>query len=462
MADTLKSEVVTKLRSQYLDIANREADWARRYGANHQAAINLRNQMAEIQNSILNELQRLAETYKSDFEIAKQREAGVQKELENAVNQSNTANQAQVSLKELESSSQTFRTLYDNFLQRYMESIQQQSFPISEARVISQATRPLQKSDPKPILVLGIAGIGGLIIGFGLAIARDLSDRVFRTGEQVEAEIGATCIALVPKISEGEVHSLPQNEPPSRLSGPRTIIRRGGLIWTASNAPFSQFSEAIRSAKLAIDLSGTPKSSKVVGITSSVPGEGKSTLSASLAQLIAQTGANVLLVDCDLRNTALTDRLVPNAEFGIIDAISRKKSLAEIVWLDSLTNMAFLPGVVGSNLMHPNEVLASDAAKQFFDMLRASYDYVIVDLSPLAPIVDVRATTQLMDSYILAIKWGHTKFETVVRALKSASGIHENMLGVVLTQANAREIEYYEGYGRGYYGEPEARYGMTQ
>ncbi|MGY4455254.1 uncharacterized protein involved in exopolysaccharide biosynthesis [Bradyrhizobium sp. i1.3.1] len=199
VADALKSEVVTKLRSQYLDIANREADWARRYGTGHEAAVNLRSQMAEIQNSILNELQRLAETYKSDFEIAKQREVGVQRELENAVSQSKATNQAQVSLKELESASQTYRTLYDNFLQRYMESIQQQSFPISEARVISQAAPPTQKSDPKPALALGLSGIGGLILGLGLAILRDLSDRVFRTAEQVEAELNATCISLVPK-----------------------------------------------------------------------------------------------------------------------------------------------------------------------------------------------------------------------------------------------------------------------
>ncbi|MGY4296424.1 uncharacterized protein involved in exopolysaccharide biosynthesis [Bradyrhizobium sp. i1.4.4] len=179
VADALKSEVVTKLRSQYLDIANREADWARRYGTGHEAAVNLRSQMAEIQNSILNELQRLAETYKSDFEIAKQREVGVQRELENAVSQSKATNQAQVSLKELESASQTYRTLYDNFLQRYMESIQQQSFPISEARVISQAAPPTQKSDPKPALALGLSGIGGLILGLGLAdLARSFGSGV--------------------------------------------------------------------------------------------------------------------------------------------------------------------------------------------------------------------------------------------------------------------------------------------
>ncbi|MGQ2184224.1 AAA family ATPase [Bradyrhizobium barranii] len=458
VADALKSEVVTKLRSQYLDIANREADWARRYGTGHEAAVNLRSQMAEIQNSILNELQRLAETYKSDFEIAKQREVGVQRELENAVSQSKATNQAQVSLKELESASQTYRTLYDNFLQRYMESIQQQSFPISEARVISQAAPPTQKSDPKPALALGLSGIGGLILGLGLAILRDLSDRVFRTAEQVEAELNATCISLVPKISAGKP---PRDTLDNRVGtsdrANRTITRNRGLIWTASNNPFSQFSEAVRAIKLAIDVSWDAKSSKVIGITSAIPNEGKSTLSASLAQLIAQTGAKVLLVDCDLRNSALSNRIAPAAEFGIIDGIMGRKPLSELLWRDSKTNMSFLPGAVSwDNEVHPNELLNSSEARQFFDVLRKNYDYVVVDLSPLAPIVDIRATTQLMDAYVLAIKWAHTKFDVVTQALRSAPTIQDNMLGVVLTQADAKVLQLYSGYGNVYYGERPA------
>ncbi|WP_441259415.1 AAA family ATPase [Bradyrhizobium sp. 521_C7_N1_3] len=458
VADALKSEVVTKLRSQYLDIANREADWARRYGTGHEAAVNLRSQMAEIQNSILNELRRLAETYKSDFEIAKQREAGVQRELENAVSQSKATNQAQVSLKELESASQTYRTLYDNFLQRYMESIQQQSFPISEARVISQAAPPTQKSDPKPALALGLSGIGGLILGLGLAILRDLSDRVFRTAEQVEAELNATCISLVPKISAGK----PPRDPLDNRVGAsdranRTITRNRGLIWTASNNPFSQFSEAVRAIKLAIDVSWDAKSSRVIGITSAIPNEGKSTLSASLAQLIAQTGAKVLLVDCDLRNSALSNRIAPAAEFGIIDGIMGRRPLSELLWRDPKTNMSFLPGAVSwDNEVHPNELLNSSEARQFFDVLRKNYDYVVVDLSPLAPIVDVRATTQLMDAYVLAIKWAHTKFDVVAQALRSAPTIQDNILGVVLTQADAKVLQLYSGYGNVYYGERPA------
>ena len=200
VAESLKNDVITKLRSRYFEIANRQAVWSARYGANHLAAVNLRNEMDEIRKSILNELQRIAESYKSDYQIAKQREEGIQKELSQAISVSQETDQAQVTLHELESNSQTYRSLYDNFLQHYMESVQQQSFPISEARVISPASPPLRKSHPKSLIVLAISGLGAMILGIGIGLLRDLSDRVFRTSEQVENLLQTNCIALVPLL----------------------------------------------------------------------------------------------------------------------------------------------------------------------------------------------------------------------------------------------------------------------
>ena len=200
VTDTLKNEVITKLRSQYLTLAEREADWSRRYGKNHLAVINTRNQMNEIKNSIFDELQRIAELYKSDYEIAKQRQTGIEHELDQAVVQSQVVDRAQVQLMELESNAQSYRTLYDDFLLRYTESVQQQSFPMTQARVITPAARPLTKSHPKTLLVLLISAAGGMIVGLMIGHLRDLTDRVFRTRDQVERLLALDCLATVPKI----------------------------------------------------------------------------------------------------------------------------------------------------------------------------------------------------------------------------------------------------------------------
>jgi succinoglycan biosynthesis transport protein ExoP len=449
VADTLKSEVITKLRSQYLDIANREADWSARYGANHLAAVNLRNQMREIRNSILDELRRIAEVYKSDYQIAKQREDELQRELARAVDQSQITNKAQVALRELESNSQTYRTLYDNFLQRYMESVQQQSFPITEARNISEATPPSRKSHPNALIVLGIATLGGLVLGLGCGLMRELSDRAFRTSEQVEDLLGEDCLTLVPLVL-GKMRGDRDAEVPTRV-GDRAIVRNGGVYWSIVDAPLSRFAESMRAIKLAADLQAAANGSKVFGLTSSIPDEGKSTVSASLALLMSQAGARTLLIDCDLRNPALSRSLSPAATLGILELMEGQATLDQVLWKEAETGLSFIPAVSPVYMAHSSALLGSEAMTSLFKRLRSHYDYIVVDLSPLMPIVDVRATNELIDSYVFVIEWGRTKYDIVQKALTSAQGIRNKILGVVLNKTNMKLLKRFEQYTGSYY-----------
>ena len=198
VTDTLKNEIVTKLWGQYLDLAALEANWSAKYGASHFAVVNLRNRMREIRTSIFQEVKRLGETFKSDYEIAKQRELGLQKELASAVSNSQLTDVNSIALTELESTAQSYKTVYENYLRRYMEGVQEELFPVSEARLISPATQPLHKSSPKTFSVLAVAGLVGMVLGFGIGIWRDLSERVFRTVQQVESLLQTNCIALAP------------------------------------------------------------------------------------------------------------------------------------------------------------------------------------------------------------------------------------------------------------------------
>ena len=484
VADSLRNEVVNNLRSQYLTLARREADWTPRYGANHLAVVNVRNQMREIQNSIRNELQRIAETYKSDYQIAKQREEGVQKELSQAISRSQQTDQAQIALHELESNAQTYRSLYDSFLGRYMESVQQQSFPITEARVISRGEpRQRRRAVRQTHRVLAISGLGSADPWFGIGMLRELSDRVFRTSganrelaadrlhcaravggrrrrtaKSRRAETGST-IANLKTIAAGLLH-YPKQAPAAEA---RSIRRRKGLFWAVVDAPFSRFAEAIRAIKLAVDLNSVVKSNKVIGFTSSLANEGKSTLAVALAQLISHGDRTVIVVDCDLRNPTLSRELTPNAKAGFFEVLTGANSLEEVVWKDHATKMDFLPAVVTSRVAYTSEFLASDATKSLFEKLRQSYDYVVVDLSPLAPIVDVRATTHLVDSYIFVIEWGRTKIDVVKHALAVAQGVSENLLGVVLNKVDMNMFGRYTGQaGSYYYNKYNSRYGYSE
>jgi polysaccharide biosynthesis transport protein len=166
VADSLRNDVITRLRQQYFDLAARQAEWSGRYGPNHQAMVLLTNQMREIRKSVLDELHRIAETYKSDLEIARAKEESAQKSLNEVIAQSNDTSQAQIVLRDLDSNAQSSRALADNFLQLYMVSTQQQSFPMTEARLITKASVPLNRSKPKMWLVALIGVVGGGLLAF--------------------------------------------------------------------------------------------------------------------------------------------------------------------------------------------------------------------------------------------------------------------------------------------------------
>jgi len=464
VADALKNDTIVKLRGQYVDMASKEAIWSAKYGRDHLAAVNLRTQMGEIKRNITDELKRIQQSYKSDYDIAQTREESIRASLTGLVSESQSTNQAQIQLRELESNAQSYQAMYDNFLQRYMESVQQQSFPITEARVISPASKPLGKSSPKTLIILAASLFGGLMLSFGAAMARELADNVFRTGSQIEDTLGTNCIAIVPDIRAPGARSPAMLRRLGKGQGGDAKVLEPDLLRHVVANPLSRFSEAIRSLKVAIDLNSIVRENRVIAVTSTLPNEGKSTISTNLAQLIAHSGAKVILIDSDLRNPSLSRELAPKDAAGLVDVVARKVRLQDVMIRDPETGLAFLPaGSTNTRLLHTNEILASKAMNELIATLKSQFDYVILDMPPMAPVVDVRVTSNYVESYVFVVQWGATKIDVVKHNLKSAPELYDRLLGVILNKADTKLLARYESYqGKYYYSKYYARYGYTE
>ncbi|SFK75508.1 polysaccharide biosynthesis tyrosine autokinase [Methylocapsa palsarum] len=472
VADALKSEVIIKLRQQYLELAQRESIFSQRYGPNHLATINLRTQMQELRRSISDEMRKIAGSFKSDYEIALTRENSLKGSLANVVTDANTSGQAQIQLRELKSSADTARTLYDNFLARYMETVQQQdSAPISETRLISPAVPPDRKSSPKTMTTLLMAIFGGGALGFAVAYLREASDGVLRTSDQVEDILHVNCLAMAPSLKPPKgafASASPQLAGSGAGSGNEFDgdFDQGVAPFDYYNhvvtAPFSRYAEAVRSIKIAADLNGALKSHKVIGLTSTLPNEGKSTLASNLAHLIADAGGSVVLVDADLRSPSLSKYFSPDAA-GLIEVVIGNIPLDAAIAKVSGGKLDFLPAGATSRLPHTNEILASAAMKKLIDALRARYDYIIVDLSPVAPIVDVRTTGHIIDTYVYVVEWGKTKVDVIERGLSEAQSVYDRLLGVVLNKVDMSAQSRYERYhGNHYYRKYYSKYGYVE
>jgi succinoglycan biosynthesis transport protein ExoP len=268
----------------------------------------------------------------------------------------------------------------------------------------------------------------------------------------------ARCLALAPAVKAGKKKGTPS--PP--YPGSRMIRREASVAFNVVDQPLSRFAEAMRSIKAEAKVSGPKKAVSVLGFTSSLPKEGKSTVATAFALLAAQAGSRVILVDCDLRNPALSATLAPSAEAGLIEVLSGQRQLDEVLWSVSTSSLAFLPAVMPkSRLADSSTILASAPLRSFFEKLREKYDYVVVDLSPAAPIMDVRLTADLVDSYVFIVEWGQTKMDVVDLSLRNAAVVRDNLLGVVLNKVDFRTLGRYEGYRRDYYADKHyAQYGQ--
>src|SRR5262249_43906079 len=148
-----------------------------------------------------------AAAYKSDLAIAKAHENSIEKTLAATVAESQTTNKAQIELHQLQTAAQSYRALYDNFQQRYTDSVQEQLFPVTQARIITRRSRPIASSPLKSLKLLTIGALGGVVLGLGVVFLRHFSDGVVRTGMQGEAHLNTECWPMFPPIKKGPTAS---------------------------------------------------------------------------------------------------------------------------------------------------------------------------------------------------------------------------------------------------------------
>jgi polysaccharide biosynthesis transport protein len=435
VTDALSNPVITKLRQQFLDDQNKESEWSARYGADHTAARNLRAEMAALQRAIWDEISRIAESYKSELQIAKSQEESIDKRMIEVFQKSGATRQSQVRLRELETAANTYRGIYETFLSRFTQSVQQQSFPSTEARVVTLASPPRGPSSPKIALTLALVTLCGFGLGIMAALTREQMNRQIHTRAQLEKLLGTSCLAVLP--------AFPQKRPVLRkLQGP---TRDSGAFRQISEvAPFSATAEALRYIKVAIDLH--PTGGKVIGIVSALPGEGKTTVATGFAAFVAKSGSRTLLIDADLRNPSMTRALGYANAPGLVNMVADKSDFDDLVITDSKFKFDFLPSSTRMKPSNSSDILNSPAMKDMLRAAKSNYDYVLVDLPPILPVVDVKAVAHLFDAFVLVVEWGSTSTDEILKAVGASPIVSERLLGAVLNKADEAIMRRFEGY----------------
>ncbi|MCY1641023.1 AAA family ATPase [Methylorubrum sp. SL192] len=447
--ESTQNQVIVRLRQQYFDTKKREADISAKYGSNHVAAANARAEMAEIQRSLQSELRQVAEGYASEYEVALTGEQAIKKRLDELVADAGLNNRSRVELRSLESSSQTYRALYENFLQRYTQAVQDQSFPISEARIVEPAYPPLRKAWPKGLVILGLAlllGIGGGIV---IAFLRDLLRNSVRTAADIEKATGIPCIATIPSV---RTFRSARNVLPRLLDefGLRPRETSRDLLLEAVVHPLSETAEAMQEIKLLLERAPNRNGGcRVIGMVSAISGEGKTTVASNLAHYLAMSGKRVILLDYDLRYPSLSRTLAPDAGVGLIESVRNGSAPALVTLKARGASLFLLPSVIGERAEHSTEILRSPNNKALLDSMKMNADVIVIDYPPMLDFLDVRATDELVDHYFMVVGSNRSNSRQLAECISRDRFDATRVLGAILNRADAnRNFAKRSNFGR--------------
>lgn len=340
-----------------------------------------------------------------------------------------------VTLQQLTREAEAARSIYEYFLGRLKETSVQQGIQQADSRVLSRAILPVTQSEPRVSMILALSAILGLMLGSGFVLLREFLDNSFRSAQQLQLATGLTVLGQVPKFPGS---------------------KRRAVIEYLREKPASAGAEAIRNLRTSVMLSNVDKPPQVIMLTSSIPGEGKTTLSLALAQSFSGLGKKVLLIEGDLRRLIFSQYFsIRDGSKGLVSVLSGEASLKEAAHPIEITGTDVLVGEkIQANVA---DLFASERFASVMEEARAAYDVILIDTPPVLVVPDARTIAQQADALLFAVHWDSTDQNQVAEGLSMLRSVGVHPTGVVLSQIDMKGMKRY-GYG-GQYG-AYSRYGQ--
>lgn len=446
LAEAESSPLLQHLREQQAELRRQEAQLVASLGERHPRMRDLAAERADVSAKIAAELQRIVRQLENGVTVVRSRQRALRAELEAAKKRAATDRQAEIRLRELEREAAAIRDQYQAFLERFKQTTDQAAVASADARIISEAPVPKEPSS------LGIAffALFGLTTGAfagGLGVVlRERFDTGLRSMDQIERQLGLGCLGLIPAVAG--------------IRGRQTLASH--LV----AKPVSAFAESLRQVGTAVRMANIDRPAKVVLVTSTVPGEGKTGFATSYAISAALEGLRAVVVDLDLRQPAVTRRLaLPEPSAGVAEVLSGEAYLGDALLSLHEVEVDVLP--VAARPPVPAKLLQSKRLAEIVQQLKEAYDLVVLDSPPLLLVSDAQLIAPLADTTVMIVQWQKTPRASVARALALLRQSSASIAGAVLTQVNLRRHAEY-GYGdvgsyykryRSYYEQPSARAG---
>lgn len=405
-----------------------------RYGPKHPKYISALSRLDAATQAYEERVAQVVRGFEEDYQLALAEQRRLEDELEARKDELQDIERKQFRLSELRRDADTNRQLYDMFFRRFRET-NQTSFEAANARFIDRALPPGGPVEPNKNRIVGVAVMLALAAGIGLAFLRSMLDNTIKVASEIEEKLGQVVLGVVPLIE--------LDKKAETIDNLATLYTDGGS---------QPFAEAVRSLRTSVVLSQMDTDLRVIVVTSSLPSEGKTTVSSNLAQAMGQMD-KVLLLDGDMRRPSIgrayeIDRQHP----GLSELVAQTASLKECVQKCPEYGIDVLPA--GTIPPNPLELLSSPRFGQVMSVLKEHYDRIIIDSPPTQAVSDSLVLSTHADGLIYVVKSDSTAVNVISNALTRLYQVGAPILGVTLNQfdASAASKYGYDGYDRyGYY-----------
>jgi polysaccharide biosynthesis transport protein len=428
IADVLNNPLIQQLKAQEAKLITEQSELSKKYGEGHPRMIQLRQEIGAIRGRVNAETGTVTQAIRNEYRMAKAQEEKLQKALEEqktfTQDQSDAGGEYRVLLRDVE----TNRALYENVLKSLKTTIATENLPATNIRIVYPALVPEKPVSPRKFFNLLVALGVGLFLGVGLAVALENLDTTLKTPEEVERWLELPNLALISHIDTSALEG----------EAPELVVHHG-------HQP--QASEAYRVLRTSLLFSSSEPAPRVLLITSTLPGEGKTLSAANLGTAIAKTEVDVLLIDADLRRPSLHELFKVPREPGLGNFLDRETD--ELPVVATLAPHLFLMPA-GKTLPNPSELLGAERMRELLGRIPERFSQVILDSPPLMSITDAAILSTQVDGVILVVK-AETVPRKAVRDVKDhLLELQAPLLGVVLNDVPLQGGSYYYSHYRYY------------
>lgn len=432
IGEVLDSQLVSRLKEQLSTLRGRVAELETRLGPQHPELIGARNEVADVERQLNAEINRIAGNLESEVKAKQDQLNSIQSRINQANAQLRGNSIANVRLRELERDAETSRVLYEEFISRSKETREQDDLVQADAVVLSSASVPHGPAAPKKTLNLLIGIVLGGAIGAAMAIVAEMFDSKISSTEDIERKLGVSAIGMVPLIRASSLFGLGQTNPADYLV----------------ENPLSAYAESVRYLRAAIAFSDLDSETKTVAVTSSLPDEGKTSLTLSLGRMSAMSGSRTIVIDGDFRRRQLTEAAGMSPEIGFIEHLFGAGQLSDAIQKDSKTMLDVLP--LSQSGHTPHDVFGTRAFDDLLSRLRSMYDLILIDTGPLLLMAEARVVAGKVDKAILMVRWRHSTRAAVKQSVNLLRSFNADILGITLNMVDLNRRRHHRDPGASY------------